>query len=212
MPERTDPKPPRTGLTWLELARHIAAMTPEQRRRPVYFCDDDTGHVHTPGLVLAEGDLPDESDPLLHRDASVIPGGSFYLTQNVTTPDAPAHPADGLVLVALDLDDGEEPPADFETATGIFYELSEVEDVGDGRRMAWYFQQGPHPIRRDRGMTYLAVGRALTTADTGGGGHVTTPPSAGCGGMPAPPPTAIVHCSVATPPDVQVCDPPMGAG
>ena len=47
------------------------------------------------------------------------------------------------MLVALDLDDGGEPPADFEMATGIYYTLSEVEDVGEGRRMAWYFQQGP---------------------------------------------------------------------
>jgi hypothetical protein len=45
------------------------------------------------------------------------------------------------VLVALDLDEGEGPPADFETATGIYYALSEVEDLGEGRRMAWYFQQ-----------------------------------------------------------------------
>ncbi len=47
------------------------------------------------------------------------------------------------MLVALDLDDGEEPPADFETVTGVYYRLREVEDVGEGRRMAWYFQQEP---------------------------------------------------------------------
>ena len=41
----TDPETPRTSMTWLGLARHIAAMTPEQRRRPVSFCDSDTGHV-----------------------------------------------------------------------------------------------------------------------------------------------------------------------
>jgi len=137
----TDPETPHTGLTWLGLARQIAAMTPEQRRRPVYFCDSDSGHIFTPGLALAEGDLPDESDQLLHRDASFIPAGSFYLVQYVPTPEAPAHVADGLVLVALDLDDGEEPPDDFETATGIYYALTEIEDVGEGRRMAWYFQQ-----------------------------------------------------------------------
>ena len=45
--------PARTRLTWINLARHIAAMTPEQRRRPVHFWDDDTGHVYTPGLVLS---------------------------------------------------------------------------------------------------------------------------------------------------------------
>ena len=128
-------------MTWIELARHIAAMTPEQRRRPVYFCDQDNGHVYVPGLVLARNDLTNESVQILHRDALVMPGGSFYLTPYATTPEAPAHPADGLVLVALDLDDGEEPPADFETATGIYYALSEVEDLGEGRRMAWYFQQ-----------------------------------------------------------------------
>ncbi len=139
----SDSQTPHTGQTWLDLARHIAAMTPEQKRRPVYFCDSDTGHVYTPGLTLAEADLPDESDRLLHRDASVIPGGSIYLTQYVPTPEAPGHPADGLVLVALDIDDGEEPPADFETATGVYYRLSEIEDVGEGRRMAWYFQQEP---------------------------------------------------------------------
>ena len=77
----------------------------------------------------------------MHRDASVIPGGSYFLTPNATTTDAQPHPADGLVLVALDLDDGVEPPTDFETATGVFYGLSEVEDVGEGRRLAWYFQQ-----------------------------------------------------------------------
>ena len=137
----TDPETPRTSMTWLELARHVAAMTPEQRRRLVYFCDSDTGQVYTPGLVLAGGSPPDESVQLLYEDASVITGGSFYLTQNVPKPAAPAHPADGLVLVALDLDDGEEPPADFETATGVYYTLSEVEDVGDNLRMAWYFQQ-----------------------------------------------------------------------
>jgi hypothetical protein len=134
-------RPTQTGLTWLDLARHIAAMTPEQRRRPVYLCDSDTGHIDTPGLILTEGDLPHESLQLLHRDAPVIPGGSFYLTPYATTPDAPAQPADGLVLVALDLDDGEEPPADFETATGVSYRLGEVEDVGEGRRLAWYFRQ-----------------------------------------------------------------------
>jgi hypothetical protein len=128
-------------MTWIDLARHIAAMTPEQRRRPVYFYHQDNGGVYMPGLVLAEGDLPDEPDQPSHRDASVIPGGSFYLTQYATTPDAPAHPADGLVLVALELDDGEEPPDDFETAIGISYRLSEVEDVGEGCRLAWYLQQ-----------------------------------------------------------------------
>ena len=75
--------------------------------------------------------------------SSVIPAGSFYLLQSAPTADAPTHPADGLVLVALDLEEAEEPPAVFETATGIYYQLSEVEDVGDGRRMAWYFQQEP---------------------------------------------------------------------
>lgn len=147
-------RPSTTGLTWLGLARHIASMTPEQRRRPVYFCDSDTGRVYTPGLVLAEADLLDETDPLLHRDASLVPGGSFFLMQGVTTAAAPKHPADGLVLVALDIDDGEEPPTNFETATGIYYQLSEVEDLGDGRRMAWYFQQA-------------APGEASTTADLG---------------------------------------------
>ncbi len=139
----TDPETPRTGLTWLELARHVAAMTPEQRRRPVYFCDPDTGHICTPGLAPAEGDLSDEALQLLHRDVPAIPGGSFYFLPHATTPAAPAHPGDGLVLVALDLDNGEEPPAEFETATGVYYALSEVEDVGEGRRMAWYFQQEP---------------------------------------------------------------------
>lgn len=132
---------PQTGLTWLDLARHIAAMTPEQKRRPVCFCDSGTGHITMPGLVRAEADLTDEPVQLLHEAAPIIPAGSFYLSQDVATPAAPAHPADGLVLAALDLDDGEEPPADFETATGVYYALSEVEDVGEGRRMAWYFQQ-----------------------------------------------------------------------
>ena len=134
-------RPGGTEMTWIDLARHIAAMTPEQRRRPVYFCDSDTGHVYMPGLVLPRDDLTNESVQLLHKDTSVIPGGSFYLTPHATTPDAPSHPADGLVLVGLDLDEGEEPPADFETATGISYRLSEVEDVGEGRRLAWYFRQ-----------------------------------------------------------------------
>src|SRR5262245_27853318 len=89
-------RPTQTGLTWLDLARHVAAMTPEQRRKPVYFCDTDNGHVYRPGLVLAEGDLPGEPVQLLHGDASVIPGGSFFLTPDATTPDAPAHPANGL--------------------------------------------------------------------------------------------------------------------
>ena len=133
-------RPGRYEMTWIDPARHIAAMTPEQRRRPVHFCDDDTVHVCTQGLVLAGDHLPDESVPLLHNDASVIPGGSFYLTPYATNPDAPAHPADGLVLVALDLDDGEQPPTDFETATGVSYRLSEVEDVGEGR-LALYFRQ-----------------------------------------------------------------------
>jgi hypothetical protein len=137
----TEPVTPRTILTWLELARHVAAMTPEQRRRPVYFCDPDTGQISTPGLAPAGGGPTDESVQLLHGDAPIIPAGSFYLAQDVTTPAAPNHPADGLVLVALDLDDGEEPPPDFETATGVYYQLSEVEGVGEGRRMAWYFQQ-----------------------------------------------------------------------
>ncbi len=141
-PEMTRvPRPAETEMTWIDLARHIAAMTPEQRRRPVYFCDSDTGHVYMPGLVLPRDDLTNESVQLLHKDTSVIPGGSFYLTPYATTPEAPAHAADGLVLVALDLDGGEEPPADFETATGIFYRLSEVEEVGEGRRLAWYFRQ-----------------------------------------------------------------------
>ncbi len=30
------PLTPRTEMTWIDLARHIAAMTPEQRRRPVW--------------------------------------------------------------------------------------------------------------------------------------------------------------------------------
>ena len=137
----SDSQTPSTGLTWLDLARHIAAMTPEQKRRPVYFCDSDGGHISTPGLIRAEGNQPDESVQLLHEAAPIIPAGSFYLSQDVATPAALAHPADGLVLAALDLDDGEEPPADFETAPGVYYALSEVEDVGEGRRMAWYFQQ-----------------------------------------------------------------------
>lgn len=132
-------------MTWIDLARQIAAMTPKQRRKPVYFCDSETGHVCTPGLVLARDDPTDDSVQLLHTDASVIPGGSFYLKPYATTPDAPAHPADGLVLVALDLGEGEEPPADFETANGIYYGLSEVEDVGEGRRLAWYFKEASKP-------------------------------------------------------------------
>ena len=145
-PEMTRvPRPGETEMTWIDLARHIAAMTPEQRRRPVYFCHSESGHIDTPGLAVAEGDLPDESVQLLHTDASVISGGSSYLKPYATTPDAPAHPADGLVLVALDLGEGEEPPADFETATGISYRLSEVEDVGEGRRLAWYFKEASKP-------------------------------------------------------------------
>jgi hypothetical protein len=77
----TEQETPRTGLTWLDLARHVAAMTTEQKRRPVYFCDSDTGHSYMPGLVLAEADLPDESVQLLHRDAPVIPAGSSYTDQ-----------------------------------------------------------------------------------------------------------------------------------
>jgi hypothetical protein len=142
-PKAIEPPSPRTSLTWLELARHIADMTPEQRRRPVYFCDPDTGHICTPGLVQAEGDQTDASIQLSHGDTPAIPVGSFFLLPHASTQAAPAHPADGLVLVALDLDDGEEPLPDFETATGVYYALSEVEDVGEGRRMAWYFQQEP---------------------------------------------------------------------
>ena len=78
----------------------------------VYFCEDTE---HKPGLVLAEG-------VDLHRAASVIPD-------------------DNLVMVALSLDDGEQPLNDFETATGVFYQLSEVEEIGEGQRLAWYFQQ-----------------------------------------------------------------------
>jgi hypothetical protein len=138
--------PGRNEMMWFELARHIATMTPERRRRPVYFGDSDAGHVYTPGLVLAGDDLLDESVPLLHRGASVIPGGSSCLTPYATTRDAPSHPADGLVLVALGLDDGVEPLANFETATGVSYRLSEVEDVGEARRRAWYFrQEAPEP-------------------------------------------------------------------
>jgi hypothetical protein len=139
----SDAKRTYTGLTWLELARHIAAMTPEQKRRPVYFCNSDIRHISTPGLIWAEVELPAEAVQLLHEEAPVLPAVSFYLAQDVATPAALAHSADGLVLVALDLDDGEEPPSDFETATGVYYALSEVEDVGEGRRMAWYFQQEP---------------------------------------------------------------------
>jgi hypothetical protein len=43
-------------MTRIDLARHIAAMMPEQRRRPVYFCDD-TGQVQRPGLVLPSGEF-----------------------------------------------------------------------------------------------------------------------------------------------------------
>jgi hypothetical protein len=137
------PRPGEIEMTWIDLARHIAAMTPEQRRRPVYFCDSDTGHVCMPGLLLARDDLLDKSFPLLPRDALAIPGGSYFLTPNATTQEAPAHPADGLVLVALELDERSEPTTEFETATGVSYRLSEVEDVGEGRRLAWYFQQEP---------------------------------------------------------------------
>ena len=70
----------------------------------------------------------------------------FILFTSNITELASYLPSDGLVLVALDLHEGEKPPADFETATGVYYALSEVEDVGEGRRMAWYFQQeSPHP-------------------------------------------------------------------
>jgi hypothetical protein len=161
-----DSQTPDTGLTWLDLARHIAAMTPEQKRRPVYVCDSDTGHITTPGVVRAEGDLPNEAVQFLHGDAPIIPAGSFHLALDVATPVAPAHPADGLVLVALDLDDGQEPPADFETATGVYYQLSEVEDVGEGRRMAWYFQQEPPARNRSghRGRMRARPGRPPTPA------------------------------------------------
>jgi hypothetical protein len=124
-----------TEMTWLTLARHIAAMTPEQRRRPVYVLDPDTGRTYTPGLVLAGDDLPDECVQHLHRDASIIPGGSSYLTPYATGPDAPAHPADSLVLVALDLDAGEEPPADEALGGALTVRhLRAFCDPGGGRR------------------------------------------------------------------------------
>jgi hypothetical protein len=51
----------------------------------------------------------------------------------------PVQPvADRLVLVSLFLKTGEEAPDGFITATGLHYDLVEVEDVGDGDRMAWY--------------------------------------------------------------------------
>ena len=51
----------------------------------------------------------------------------------------PVQPmADRLALVALFLKIGEEAPDGFTTATGLRFDLAEVEDVGDGDRRAWY--------------------------------------------------------------------------
>jgi hypothetical protein len=124
-------------MTWEDLARRIAAMSHEQRQRPVVDFDEAARHVAQPGLRPAENDIA------LDRGSAPTPGGSYLPTPSASLAEAPPHPADRLVLVALDLDDGAEPPAEFETATGIYYRRSEVEDVGEGRRMAWYFQQVP---------------------------------------------------------------------
>jgi hypothetical protein len=127
-----DGRPP---ITWQDLARRIAAMTHGQRQKPVIYFDEIAGQVAQPGLRLAEDDIA------LDWGTAPIPSGTYLLARSAPNDEVPPHPADSLVLVALELHDGEEPPADFETATGVYYQLSEVEDVGDGRRMAWYFQQ-----------------------------------------------------------------------
>ena len=48
---------------------------------------------------------------------------------------------DKMTLVAIDLDAGEEAPPEFTTARGHCFQVSEVEDIGDGRRLAWYFRK-----------------------------------------------------------------------
>jgi hypothetical protein len=46
-----------------------------------------------------------------------------------------------ICMVAIDLEPGEDAPEEFDTAGGVHFELTEVEDLDDGRQMAWYFQQ-----------------------------------------------------------------------
>jgi hypothetical protein len=60
------------------------------------------------------------------------------------TPDQLRLPvqsvADRFALAAVHLDNGEEAPETFDTVTGVRYVLDEIEDIGDGRRLAWYLR------------------------------------------------------------------------
>jgi hypothetical protein len=54
----------------------------------------------------------------------------------------PAQPdADRFVLAGLFLEAGEKALEEFHTATGIRYQLDEIEDFDDGKGMAWYVRQ-----------------------------------------------------------------------
>jgi hypothetical protein len=54
----------------------------------------------------------------------------------------PAQPdADRFVLASVFLNVGEEARSEFHTATGIRYQLDEVENFDDGQGMAWYVRR-----------------------------------------------------------------------
>lgn len=61
------------------------------------------------------------------------------------TPDQRREPvqpvADRFALAAVPLGNGEEAPETFDTVTGIRYVLDDIEDIGDGRRLAWYLRR-----------------------------------------------------------------------
>jgi hypothetical protein len=61
------------------------------------------------------------------------------------TPEQRRQPvrsvADRFALAAVSLDTGEEAPTAFETVTSARYVLSEIEEIGDGHRLAWYFHK-----------------------------------------------------------------------
>jgi hypothetical protein len=58
---------------------------------------------------------------------------------------------DRICMVAIELEPGEEATQAFTLGSG--YKLSEVEDIGEGRRVAWYFADEPSetlPPQRER--------------------------------------------------------------
>jgi hypothetical protein len=61
------------------------------------------------------------------------------------TPEQRRQPllsvADRFALTAIRLNRGEEAPENLNTVTGAHYDLTEIEDIGDGQRVAWYFQR-----------------------------------------------------------------------